>query len=60
MLQLQLPFRCAVSSKHLGGVLDAAHIESAAKVDYSASNGILLSATLHHMFDANKITRLLS
>ncbi|HIC8362686.1 MULTISPECIES: HNH endonuclease [Enterobacteriaceae] len=49
-----------MSSKHLGGVLDAAHIESAAKVDYSASNGILLSATLHHMFDANKITRLLS
>ncbi|HCM8051203.1 TPA: HNH endonuclease [Klebsiella pneumoniae] len=48
-------YRCAVSGKHLGGVLDAAHIESAAKGDYSASNGILLSPTLHRLFDANKM-----
>ncbi|EKS6740563.1 HNH endonuclease [Enterobacter ludwigii] len=48
-------YRCAVSGKHLGGVLDAAHIESAAKGDYSVSNGILLSPTLHRLFDANKM-----
>lgn len=48
-------YRCAVSGKHLGGVLEAAHIESAAKGDYSASNGILLSPTLHRLFDANKM-----
>lgn len=48
-------YRCAVSGKYLGGVLDAAHIESAAKGDYSASNGILLSPTLHRLFDANKM-----
>ncbi|UER85765.1 HNH endonuclease [Enterobacter cloacae] len=48
-------YRCAVSGKQLGGVLDAAHIESAAKGDYSASNGILLSPTLHRLFDANKM-----
>lgn len=48
-------YRCAVSGKHLGGVLDAAHIESAVKGDYSASNGILLSPTLHRLFDANKM-----
>ncbi|MBF9773382.1 HNH endonuclease signature motif containing protein [Enterobacter asburiae] len=48
-------YRCAVSGKHLGGILDAAHIESAVEGDYSVSNGILLSPTLHRLFDANKM-----
>ncbi|QMM52597.1 HNH endonuclease [Enterobacter sp. RHB15-C17] len=44
--------RCAVSRKHLGGVLEAAHIEGAA-VDgcYNASNGVLLSPTFHKLYD---------
>lgn len=40
-----------VSGKHLGGVLEAAHIEGADLGCYSAGNGILLSPTLHKLFD---------
>jgi predicted restriction endonuclease len=43
--------RCAVSGKHLGGVLEAAHIEGADLGCYSVGNGILLSPTLHKLFD---------
>jgi predicted restriction endonuclease len=43
--------RCAVSGKHLGGVLEAAHIEGADMGCYSVGNGILLSPTLHKLFD---------
>jgi len=42
---------CAVSGKHLGGVLEAAHIEGADLGCYSVGNGILLSPTLHKLFD---------
>ena len=45
--------RCAVSGKILGGVLEAAHIEGAALGCYSVGNGILLSPTLHKLFDRN-------
>ncbi|HBC0018006.1 TPA: HNH endonuclease [Enterobacter hormaechei subsp. xiangfangensis] len=46
--------RCAVSGKRLGGKCQAAHIEPAA-VDgcYNASNGVLLSPTLHVLYDAH-------
>lgn len=43
--------RCAVSGKHLGGVLEAAHIEGADLGCYNVGNGILLSPTLHKLFD---------
>lgn len=43
--------RCAVSGKHLGGLLEAAHIEGADLGCYSVGNGILLSPTLHKLFD---------
>lgn len=44
--------RCAVTGKHLNGVLEAAHIEGAA-VDgcYNASNGVLLAPTFHKLYD---------
>lgn len=43
--------RCAVSGKRLGGVLEAAHIEGADLGCYNVGNGILLSPTLHKLFD---------
>lgn len=45
---------CAVSGKHLNGVLEAAHIEPTSVAGcYNASNGILLSPTFHRLFDTN-------
>ena len=45
-------FRCAVTGKHLGGVLEAAHIEAAAVEGcYNASNGVLLAPTFHKLYD---------
>lgn len=46
--------RCAVSGKHLNGVLEAAHIEPTSVAGcYNASNGVLLSPTFHRLFDTN-------
>ncbi|HEF0064738.1 TPA: HNH endonuclease [Citrobacter pasteurii] len=44
--------RCAVTGKHLNGVLEAAHIEGAALDGcYNASTGVLLSPTFHKLYD---------
>ena len=51
MVRTNFADRCAVSGKHLGGVLEAAHIEGADLGCYSVGNGILLSPTLHKLFD---------
>ena len=51
MVRQNFADRCAVSGKHLGGVLEAAHIEGADLGCYSVGNGILLSPTLHKLFD---------
>lgn len=51
MVRRNFSDRCAVSGKHLGGVLEAALIEGADMGCYSVGNGILLSPTLHKLFD---------
>ncbi|EBT4039121.1 TPA: HNH endonuclease [Escherichia coli] len=43
--------RCAVTGWVNGGVLDAAHIEHGAR--YNPSNGILMTPTMHALFDAD-------
>ncbi|ECR3710436.1 HNH endonuclease, partial [Salmonella enterica] len=43
--------RCAVTGWVNGGVLDAAHIEHGTR--YNPSNGILMTPTMHALFDAD-------
>lgn len=54
LVEKNFGYRCAVSGKHLNGVLEAAHIEPTSVAGcYNASNGVLLSPTFHRLFDAN-------